>query len=238
MGSGLFLYNATSLQYEASWGDQDRVSVFDLLYVEELNHVIALTCSGIYTFDAGASTMRLFDCMDYSLRKDSFRGQIMNVGTVVANYSSGVDACRYEVWLCSHEERMFFIVNPSSLSIIEVVEFEEKEKMSATHASVKKSNSHPSFMLTSIKYLQAVEGEFAPKLGVANNWELLLWDVGRRTLEHTFNCMEYCKENQDSFSGTVEPIHTHTHTHTHTHHYHYEAWAGLGHPLKGPLHWS
>lgn len=195
VGHGLFVYNASSLEYEGSWGDREKVEIFNMLSVEEASCIIALTSKGIFSFEAEINNTRLFDYLDFTkCRKEDLNGLTMNIGVVVPSTTANVAKC--EVWLCSITERRFFVLNPYNLSTLEeVVDTKERDQQS-------RHDGRTPLMLTSIKDLQVVEVEGRLKVGVADNWMVLLWDVENRKLERDFNCKEYCTKYKDNHSGT------------------------------------
>ena len=197
VGHGLFVYNGSSLEYEGSWGDREKVEIFNMLSVEEASCIIALTSKGIYSFEAEINNTRLFDYLDFTkCRKEDLNGLTMNIGVVIP-LTPNANKC--EVWLCSITERRFFILNPYNLNTLDEVEDTKKERDQQS----RREGRAVVPMLTSIKDLQVVEVENRLKVGVADNWMILLWDVETRKLENDFNCREYCTMYKDNNkSGT------------------------------------
>ncbi len=204
VGCGLFVYDASTLQYQASWGDKDREDIFNLLHVEETHHVIALASRGLFSFEADIKhTPRFFDSLDFKSHKDDFQGLAMNVGVVIQT-AANVRNC--EIWMCAHTERKLFILEPHTLSIQEVLVYTESDwkvqKPATRQTTCMKNQQSSPPMLTIIVNMQAVLVEYSMKVGVADNWMILLWDVQSKKLEKNFDCMEYCLANVDSISGS------------------------------------
>ena len=208
--------------YEVSWGDRERQQVYSLLHIEENSSVLALTTNGIFSFETEISKARLFDNLEIqNHQNEDFGGLAINIGTVVPAVAN---LKRSEVWVCSHAERRLFVLNPYTLSIIDEVEYTEKQLASLRQIpeeggfrTRESRYAKKGYFLTSIKDLCAVQVNHCMKLGMADNWLLLLWDVEKRKLESVFDCREYYKAHLDKLSGigilnqyTVEPLLTTT----------------------------
>lgn len=198
MGQGIFVYDANTFSYEVSWGDRDNQQVYSLLNVEETGSVLALSTDGIFSFEAEISKSRLFDNLEVqNYQNEDFGGLAINAGVVVPQ---AANLKRSEVWVCSHAERRLFILNPYTLSIVKEIEYTERELVSLRQGredGFRPRESRYAYFLTSIKDLRAVQVNNRMKLGVADNWLLLLWDVEKRKLERVFDCREYCKAHQE-----------------------------------------
>lgn len=205
VGSGLFVYNANTLQYEASWGDSDRENVYNLLDVKDARCMIALTNRGIFSFGTELDSSTFFDCLDYQNRcSDDFGGLAMNVGVVIPA-TGNVKNC--EVWVCSHSERKFYVLTPLTLKVLNEVECSDKDLAAVSRKDlvqqgcVQKGDVSSGSMIVRIKEMQVVNADFHVKLAVADNCKILLWDVESQKLERVFDCWEYCKSHQDEFQG-------------------------------------
>ena len=207
VGAGLFVYNAITLQFEASWGDKDKENIYTLLDIKDMSCMIALTSKGLFSFSTEVGGSTFFDYLDYQVNCSSdFEGITMNVGVVIPA-SKNVKAC--EVWVCSHSERRFYILNARSLNIIKVVDYSEKDlailKRKELSTSLSTTNSRRRGGLSGvvrIRELKELDVDSRVKLAVADSWNVALWDVERRRLEDVFDCMEYCKSHHTELPGT------------------------------------
>lgn len=198
VGCGLFVYDANTLKYEKSWRDMEGEEIYDLLHTECGDGsviVIALTKSGLFSF-----TNEDMKFLHY--QKKAFQNLVMNVGVVI---EAGYNIKESELWVCSHAENSFFILNPRTLDIIKEVKYLRKARLpqsvSVEQLSLDPHNVMSPFMLTSIKHLQAIKVNDRKKIIMAVNWMLYLWDVETRSEEQSLNCMECCKKNEDSLLG-------------------------------------
>lgn len=205
VGCGLFVYNSSTLHYEGSWGDRDEEEIYSLLHVEETSCVVALTRRGLFSFDAEITNTRFFDTLEFTnCLKEDFGGSTMSMGVVI-HPDRNIKKC--EMWVCSQAEKKFFVLSPLTLDVVEEVEYSEKDYAARkakshppTHSLHRKSDPLMSPMMTIIKDMEVVLVDYSMKVGVADNWMLVLWDVESRTLEKTLNCADYCKE---SISGKL-----------------------------------
>lgn len=201
VGCGLFVYNASTFLYECSWGDKEKEQIYKLLSIEETNSIIALTSKGIFSFEAEVDNARLFDSLEYqNCQSENFD---VNVGVVVP-YMDFTKKC--EVWVCSHSERKFYILDPHSLKVLKEVVYIEKDLVlhQPSPTLTAKRNMHMSlvgFMFTKIKEMEVAYVSNRVKVAVADNWMLLLWDAENRKLESVFDCREYCVSHQEDHSG-------------------------------------
>lgn len=210
VGAGLFVYNANTLQYMASWGDTEKRSIYSLLDLKEMNCIIALTTRGIYSFKTELKDSAFFDYLEYELKcPDDFDGQTMSVGVAIPVMGNTKQP---EVWVCSHTERKFFILNPYTLSVTGEVEYSERDVahfrggsdlvsgMRNSQGRRRSDHTHVS-MIVRIKEMQVVMVGLEVKLAVAENWSVLLWDVESRKMQALFDCREYCLAHQDELPG-------------------------------------
>ena len=196
LGCGLFVYNANSLKFEQSWGDKEGREVYNLLsFVAKDGSVIviALSKDGLFSF---ANKDMKFLCY----QKNAFQKHTMNVGIVI---EAGFNIKETELWVCSHTEKVFFILNPYSLAMMEEVKYSQLSKSVSAEQLRHHDLSHnvvSPFMLTSIKHLQAIKVNKRKKIGMAYNWMLYVWDVETRSEQQNLDIMEYCEKIKKSFS--------------------------------------
>ena len=206
VGRGLFVYNASTFKYEVSWGDHDKQQVYQLLSVEEMASVLALTTNGIFSFESEISKARLFDNLEAQNHQDEDCGGLtINAGVVIP---PAANIRKSEAWVCSHSERRLFVIDPCTLSILTEIEYTEKQ-LSTLRVDVQKEGSlrprqsryqKKNYFRTNIKDLRVIQVNNSMKLGMADNWLILLWDVKNRELESVFDCREYCKAHLDEIS--------------------------------------
>ncbi len=201
------MYDSNTYKYKCSWGESEKEAVYSLLYVEEENLVLTLTSNGIYSFHSDISEDQFFDKLEHYMHlKPEFGGQGVNIGVVIP--PSGRESIGCQVWVCSHKEHKFYILDPRRLNITAVVECSKTELssiMETEEQSHKFKSSKPilSSMTTNIKDMQVLRMHHM-RLAVANNWKIPLWSVKERRIMHVFDCKEHCKTRYSNISGMNE----------------------------------
>lgn len=185
IGSGIYVYSTRTFNCHSSWGVSNKENVFNLLYIEDMSLIVALTITGIYSFSTVIKgDFHYLEPSNYL--KEKISPLSINVGICIPcelNINSS------EVWVCSHTRCEFFVIEPSTLTIIEASigsMSERSDQMSINH---------------NILHLEIMKISGRMKLAVADNWILHLWDIERREIEKSFNCQEEKGLNTYKLSG-------------------------------------
>ena len=132
VSSGLWVYDPTSKQPVAMWGETEKRTVFQLISVEDTFSVLALTRSGLYLF----STATLCEYSTSAVQvlvpvhHCPCSGQDINQGVYVPR--SG-NLTVPELWVCPQNGHYFQVLSPADLTLKEKVEMPASEGKKIRH---------------------------------------------------------------------------------------------------------
>ena len=129
IGEGLWIYDSTSHQLLAMWGETEEEKVFQLIVLETTT-VLALTGSGMYLFSADLSdSSQTVAILDPVLHCPS-SGSQNTVGVYVPQKS---DVVSPEVWACPQKGEWVQVLHPKDLSIRVEVEIPPNQNKKIRH---------------------------------------------------------------------------------------------------------
>ena len=175
---GLKVYDPSSRQPIAFWGEIEKQQVYLLLNVEESSSVLVLARKGMYVFSssilreefASLSLQVLFPNLSFP----SPSGVDINEGVVIpptANMNSG------EVWVCSQSGLGFRILHPTT--------FRLKEEVLYPESSISLGRR--------IRHIVSMVVEGRSTLVFADRCWIQKWDVAAREKKEAWDCYEACK---------------------------------------------
>lgn len=179
VGSGLWVFDPTSKQPIAMWGDVEKQKIFNLLHVEDTYSILALTQKGMYSFSSLLTQVDPTDLQACEVLTPTHSyprcGNDINEGAVIPA-DGNLDRC--EVWVCSQIGHEFQVLHPENFSILEEVPILND----GDHQGRKIRHICP-FLL---------EGQST--LAVADRHFVHRWDVKARKKKDTFDCLQVCKD--------------------------------------------
>ena len=179
VGAGLWVFDPTSKQPVAMWGDVEKQTIYKLLHVEDTNSILVLTRKGMYSFSSLTQVDDPAVPTAYEILTPTHSyarcGNDINEGVVIPA-DGNLD--RSEVWVCAQTGPGFQILHPATFSVLEEVLVPNDRD----HKGMKIRHISP-FLL---------EGQSA--LAVANGHFVQRWDVKGREKKDDFDCHELCKD--------------------------------------------
>ena len=176
---GLWVFDPSSKQVIAVWGEAEKQQVFKLLHVEDLNKILALTHKGMYVFSTILGQVNpvlpVFCDVLTPISSHPRSGNDINEGVVIPA-DGNLDRC--EVWVCSQNGHRFQILDSETLDILE-----EVPMLNDSDTKGRKIRHMCPFLL-----------EGRSTLAVADRHFLQKWDVEKREKKKKdFDCFEACK---------------------------------------------
>ena len=175
VGTGLWVYNGSTRQPIANWGEEEKQQIYTLLYVEETSSILALTHKGMFIFksDLGppSSVYQMLN-PTVSIPKSGVRD--LNEGIVI---SPGGNVETTQVWVCSQTVLGFCVLDPREFTVVDEVKVPASD-----------GHSHK------IRHMTTTIIRGRSVLIVADRHYIQPWDVQKRQRQDVFDCSGVCKE--------------------------------------------
>lgn len=176
VGNGIHVYSTSDIQEPyASWGQEDKQQVCTLLHIEETGSVLALTRTGMYTFDSDLGSPDYAVVLEPRISVNSDETNDLIEGVVIPPSRNLMST---EVWVCSQSGQGFTLLHPRNFSVME---------RTLTHNETEDRSRR-------VRHLQPMMVDDLSFLAVANQHTIERWDVENRLKIDEFDMMDYCKE--------------------------------------------